>query len=627
MDRFRRHVNAKNTLNLETYHDLHAWSTDSSTLDDFWTDALEFLGIKSPLPSGSAICYKPDKLFPPVQFFPNVRLNLAEFLLRRASIKDVANETAVIAVREAQPTPQRVTWGDLRERVRHVYDAMLNCGVQEGDQVAAVICNSIDAMAICLATLALGAVYSSTSPDMGTDAIIQRFGQISPKMVFTESSYTYGGQNISLVDRIKTWTPKLRSNTENTCQIVILPHQDTYPREAVEAITWDDFLLLGSGQDLQFKQLPFSSPAFILYTSGTTGLPKCVIHSAGAAALKVLVDQQLHNDVRPDDVVLQYTTTAWVMWVFNFILLGSGATIVLYDGSPFHPKPGHLLQMIEDFGTVTSTGSALPASQYEWFYKIGFHPHTHLISMCGGTDLLGCLYAGEIQAKALGMAVDVLDGTRDEPVSVANQGLEGELVCRQPFPSQPIGFYGSDGPRRYQKAYFERYGDSIWQQGDFVRIVPDTKGIIIYGRSDGVLNPSGIRFGPADIYSVTERIPTIADAICVGRQLEVDMDEKVILFVKLSPGLKLHQSLQLQIRQTIAQKLSRRHVPRYIFQVKDIPCTVNGKRCESHVKSIMNGRPPPAVVTMANPECLKEYEHYHQLLSGEKRQPVQHAKL
>ncbi|KAJ0419718.1 acetoacetyl-CoA synthase [Aspergillus carlsbadensis] len=649
--KFITFVNERTVLNLKTYEDVHRWSIDPSTCCEFWGYAYTFLGLPSDRDTPLAMPGPAQVMFPRPTFFPSQSLNLAELILQSGRDDDIA----IYFARE-QHAIEQVTWKGLRQRTASARSALLGSGVGRGDRVAAVISNSVDAIVLCLAALSIGALWSSASCDLGAKAIVDRLSQVRPRVVFADNGYTYAGKRVDLLGRIGEWAAELAGREGSGLRDVVLLPTLQGSEESVgrvsKGVTWAAFLQRGTGEPLGFDRLPFDHPAFILFSSGTTGAPKCIVHSAGGVALKAKVDSQLQHDMRPGDVIFQYTTTAWVMWVLNFVNLSNNISMLLYDGSPFHPGPEILLKLIAKvgvtvFGTsprymaelksrgimprtvvdlsklrvVTSTGAALSSEMYNWFYDTAFPRRTHLISMSGGTDLCGSLvggtpllpvYAGEIQAKCLGMAVDIASSANTSAQGVQD-GVAGELVCTLPFPSQPLTFWGPGGDEKYRTAYFDRFGPGVWCQGDFAQVQTDTKGIKMLGRSDGVLNPSGVRFGSAEIYAVVDEFPEIEDCVCVGQRREFDEDEAVLLFVVMKPGVTLSARLIGSLQRAVCVRYSPRHVPTQILQVAAIPYTVNGKKCEINVKQTVNGMAAAVWGAVANPESLKEFEQYYHL--------------
>ncbi|VUC32615.1 unnamed protein product [Clonostachys rosea] len=634
------------------YESLWAWSTNASTAPAFWLEIFEYLGIRAS--EGPNIAMKTndnglDVMYPPVQFFPGVKMNFAENIFSNYQ----ADEIAMYIASEGAHHIRNVTWRELRDDVAKVAGAMVASGVQEGDRIAAVISNRLETIVICLAALSIGAIWSSSSPDMGVEGLLSRLTQIRPKVVFCESEVTYNTKLRDLLPNHCQWTEILSKDPQLT-NVVVISGQRKVPTETLRKMTtWDEFLDRDTRRPLTFKQLPFDQPAFIVYSSGTSGPPKCIVHSAGGLLLQVRKDSFFSYDVRAGDTILQYTTTGWIMWAMVLVSLSFGGRVVVYDGSPFVPDSLVLLKLVErlkinvlgtsakflsmlmDNGvkprdlinlsslrTVTSTGSTLTAKVARWFYNEAFPQDIHLVSTCGGTDL-ACslisgaatqpLYAGEIQAAALGMAVDIFDADKNEGVSIRTSDTPGELVCTRPFPSQPVSFWGDNTGEKYKNSYFSRFGERIWAQGDFISRNPSTGGYLTYGRSDGVLNPAGVRFGSAEIYNVIDSDKEIMDSLCVGQRRQSDNDETVVLFVQMYPAFKFTSSVVDRLREAVRSKLSPRHVPRYIFEVPDIPHTINGKKIEILVKKIISGQNPQVSSTVANPECLEFYKHFVQI--------------
>ncbi|KAI0062826.1 acetoacetate-CoA ligase [Artomyces pyxidatus] len=645
VEALRIFINKKRNLKLQDYFDLHRYSVSDYT---FWLDLWDFLDIISSSPPSQVLAEGYIKEVP--RWFPGARLNYAENLLWR-------NDDA-LAITESNEygRTSSVTFNELRERVRAVAAALKANGVRVGDRVAAIIANNITAIVIALATASVGAIFSSTATDMGIQGVLDRYRQIQPRFIFSETEVVYAGKEINLVPKITEIVKDLTSKgLEHVILLPSLKDKKEVPSSVLNAVprssTLSQFLMTGDGRPLSFEQLPFDHPLYILYSSGTTGAPKCIVHSAGGVLMQTKKDVGVHFDLKPDDVYFQYTTTAWMMWPFMLVGLSCGARLVVYDGSPFYPDVKSFLQFVHDQGvttfgtsprflsevkgkgikplldigpfsklrTIASTGAVLTPPMFEWVHE-AFGERIFIASSSGGTDICAAfvsavpalpVYSGEIQGKSLGMKVEIFDPSG---ANIEHTGTPGELVCTRPHPSLPVKFWGDD-PRgtKFLKAYYETY-PSAWRQGDFIALNPKTKGLVIYGRSDGVLNPSGVRFGSSEIYTVLERFSAlIDDSICVGQRRPVDADERVLLFIVMRPGHVLDRGLELQIREAIRGALSARHVPAYIFQVETIPYTVNGKKIEIAVKQIVSGSKVKPSGTVANPESLDLYYKYQEI--------------
>lgn len=619
----------------------------------------------------------PPPMYPAPKFFPGLKINVAESIFANYRTGAVILHVAS----EASPEVRDVTWDELHTAVARAASSMVAYGVRAGDRVAAVLSNRLETVLCCLAALSLGALWSSSSPDMGVDGILSRLTQIRPKLVFCEQEVVYNGRRVQLLAKHRTWAEALAREVPELEAIVVLGLPQAGNRAAPDgtksipgqsrlqgkSISWSAFLGRGKcNRTLTFEQLPFSHPGFIVYSSGTTGPPKCIVHTAGGLLMSASKDAFLSYDVQRGDTLLQYTTTAWVMWALVLVSLSFGGKVVLYDGSPMVPDPLVLLRLVEKLRvnvlgtsakflsllrdqrirpreqlnlstlrTVVSTGSTLTADVAEWFYDSGFPPHIFLNSTCGGTDL-ACslisgvsslpLYAGEIQAPCLGMAVDLYDVDDERGVSVLDTGAPGEMVCKQPWPSEPGLFWQDPSGEKYKNSYFTKYAarlcvrplrghgqleeHPIWSQGDFVSRNPATGGFLTHGRSDGVLNPGGVRFGSAEIYNVVEKDPAVADSVCVGQRRDGDADESVILFVVMAEGHKFTRAVARRLRNTIRSKLSPRHVPKYVFQTRMIPYTVNGKKVEVLVKKVVSGKDVKISPTIANPESVDGFGRF-----------------
>ncbi|HKQ27027.1 MAG TPA: acetoacetate--CoA ligase, partial [Burkholderiales bacterium] len=540
---------------------------------------------------------------------------------------------------------RRVSYAELYSDVSRAAQALLALGLRAGDRVAAFIPNVPEAGMLALAALSQGIVWSSCSPDFGVDGVLDRFGQIEPKVLFCADGYRYNGETHESLARVAQLAEKLPTLRK----IVVVPHLD--PRvdvsEIAKAVTLPEWLRRHTPGDIAFAQLPFDHPVFILFTSGTTGTPKCIVHGAGGTLLQALKMYKLHFDLRPGDRYFYYCTTNWVVWNLLFATLAAEASVMLYDGSPF-AKNGRILfdyaekERITHFGTsakfidalgkrglrprdthdlssvrmILSTGSPLAPEGFDYVYD-AVKPDVCLASISGGTDIMGAfadanavlpVYRGELQCRSLGMAVEVFNEA-GEPV--VNQ--KGELVCTRPFPSMPLGFWNDRGGERYHAAYFAKY-PNVWTHGDWSELT-ERGTMLVYGRSDATLNPGGVRIGTAEIYRVVERIDEVEEAVAIGQLWppEQPTDTRVVLFVKLRPPHRLEDHLEERIRYEIKRHASPRHVPARIVQVSDIPRTKNGKVVELAVKAVVHGMPVNNTDALANPEALELFRDLSEL--------------
>ncbi|GES59690.1 AMP-dependent synthetase/ligase [Aspergillus terreus] len=579
------------------------------------------------------------------KFFEGAVVNYAENVFYGKN----PNQNALIGIREKESLDGHVwTWELLAEIVRKLRSALLCNGVEKGHRVGAIISTSVWSVALFLATASIGAIWTSIAPDIGEEGCVSRLEQILPKILFADSASTFKGKTHCNVDKIRKIVRRLPKKPV----VIVIPLSAPQPPEFP---TIDDFLSNSKPRHaLDFARVPYSHPLYILYTSGTTGQPKCLVHSHSVIIQHKKVSL-LHNSLDQNDIVFQYSSTSWVLWNIMVGHLSVGPTLVMYDGSPLWPNPNAMLKMLEHhrvtyWGTsprylqelemtgsipsqevdlsslkmVQTGGSHLAAHQYHWFYRT-FPKSVHLTSVTGGTDLVtswlgtdpaGPLYPGEIQLPMLGQDVDVADPSSGE--SIKETGRHGEFICRAPFHSMPVFFWGDKEMARYKDTYFDLFPD-CWAQHDWASYNPVTKGWQIHGRSDGVLNPQGVRFGSSDIYSIVEASPfnqIISNTLCVGRRRPLaDADESVFLFVVMQRGHRLSASLTQRLKDAIRQGLSSRHVPRFVIQVPEIPMTVNGKKIETLIKKVICTGVVPGTVsnTVANPECLNYFQQFYAL--------------
>ncbi|MCO5070836.1 MAG: acetoacetate--CoA ligase [Rhizobiaceae bacterium] len=613
------------------YAALHRWSVEDRAA--FWSliwDEYQVVGER-----GENVL-EDGHLMPGARFFPEAKLNFAENLLRGTGSGEA------IVFRGEDKADRRLTWDELRALVSRLQQALRAQGVKPGDRVAAMLPNMPEAVAAMLAVTSIGAVWSSCSPDFGEQGVVDRFGQIEPTVLFAVDGYWYNGKAVDVADKVAKVAARLESVR---CTIVVdyLGNADKVASSVPSGQSLATTVRPFDAGALEFQRMPFDHPVYIVFSSGTTGIPKCIVHGAGGTLLQHIKEHRLHADLREGDRLFYFTTLGWMMWNWLVSGLASGATLLLYDGSPFAPDGNVLFDYAADekmtyFGTsakfidalrksglepkkthnlssvrtISSTGSPLAPEGFRFVYE-GIKDDVHLASISGGTDIVSCfvlgiptlpVWTGEIQGPGLGMAVDVWD---DDGKSVRRE--KGELVCTRAFPSMPVGFWNDPDGAKYKAAYFERF-DNIWCHGDFAEWT-EHDGIVIHGRSDATLNPGGVRIGTAEIYNQVEQLPEIAEAICIGQ--DFDNDVRVILFVRMAEGVKLDSALIDTIKRKIRTGASPRHVPAKVIAVADIPRTKSGKITELAVRDIVNGRTVKNKEALANPEALELFRDIAEL--------------
>jgi len=626
MDAFRRFVNARHALQLDDYPSLHTWSIDQR--EAFWQAIVEFFEIRFHQTPSEVLVEGPQ--MPSARWFPGATLNFAEHLLRRRD-----DAVAVVAVDE-NGGQEQLTWAELAAHVAGLQRSLRAAGVTQGDRVAACMPNTWQTLVGMLATTSLGAIWSCSSPDFGTQGVIDRFGQIEPKVLITCAGYRYAGKVIDQRAKVNEILERLPSLQ----QLIVLPYArpdatvDDFKTSASVAL-WNGFYQPGGAPE--FTSVPFDHPLYILYSSGTTGVPKCIVHGTGGVLLQHVKEHGLHVDLGAEDRLFYYTTCGWMMWNWLVSALAVGTAVVLYDGSPFHPGPERLLDLIDElritvFGTspkflaalesqglkprqshdlgslktILSTGSALAPHSYDYVYR-DFKPDVCLASMSGGTDIVSCFVngnplsavrRGEMQGKSLGMAVQVWNEAGEAVI-----GEKGELVCTRHFPAMPIGLWNDPQQEKLRASYFSQF-PGVWAQGDYAEELPHG-GLLIHGRSDAVLNPGGVRIGTAEIYRQVEKVEQVLDSVAIGQQWQGDV--RVVLFVRLRDGVTLDEQLEQRIRQVIRANTTPRHVPAKILAVSDIPRTISGKVVELAVRNVVHGEVVKNTDALANPEALEQF--------------------
>jgi acetoacetyl-CoA synthetase len=603
---------------------LHRWSVTEP--DPFWRAVWDFTQVIGD-PGGHALASGEE--MPGARWFPEARLSFAENLLRRR------DDAPAIILKREDGYRRELSFAELHAEVGRLQGAFRRAGLEPGDRVAAFIPNFIEGITAMLAVASLGGIWSSASPDFGVDGVVDRFGQVEPRFLIVADGYLYKGKHYSSGEKLSGILAGLPT-VEKTL-IVDYTGEGLSPDEIPHCQDFAAFAASGEGNELDFERFPFDQPLYILFSSGTTGKPKCITHGAGGTLLQHLKEHQLHTDLGPRDRLFYFTTTGWMMWNWLVTGLASGSAIVLFDGSPFHPDPNALWDLAAEekvtvFGTsakyidackkadvkpreshdlaalkaICSTGSPLAPESFDYVYA-DVKQDVQLASIAGGTDIVSCFVLGcpvlpvrrgEIQCRGLGMKVEVL-GDDGKPLV----GTPGELVCSAPAPSMPVGFWGDADGSRYRAAYFERY-PGVWHHGDLVELT-ESGGMVMYGRSDATLNPGGVRIGTAEIYRQVEQIEEVEEAIAVGQ--DIPGDQRVVLFLRLREGTVLDDELRRAIRQRIRANTTPRHVPGIIAQVTDIPRTRSGKISEIAVRNVIHGRAVGNTEALANPEALEEY--------------------
>ena len=625
--RFIEYVNKKQGKKFGGYFDLYQWSIDQ--IPDFWARLWEFFDIKAS--RGYTQVVDDLRKYPGANWFPGARLNFAENLLRYRD-----DRLAFIFKGEMQKYA-RMTYRELYTTVARLAKSLREIGVQPGDRVAAYMPNLMETAIAMLAATSVGATWASCATDIGSQAALDRLGQIEPKVLFTVNGYYYKGKTFSSVGN----AAEIAKGIPSLKKVVVVSYTDDRPdlSHIPNAVRYEDFLSKEKEPALEFEQLPSDHPVFIMFSSGTTGKPKCMVQGAAGVLMEHLKELIIHTDLKREDRILYITTCSWMMWNWLISSLGAGATIILYDGNPNHPDPGNMWKLTQDekitiFGTsasyinflrsqgvkpgkdydlsslraISQTGSPLSGEGFEYVYQ-EIKKDLHFNSIAGGTDINGSfaggniispVYAGELQGPTLAMKVKAYD-EKGKPI----YDKEGELVCEAPAPSMPLYFWNDPKGEKYKSAYFEFY-PNVWRHGDYIVMHKDTGGLTFYGRSDAVLKPSGVRIGTAEIYNQVEKLGEIADSLAIGQDWQGD--QRILLFVKMAPGYTLTEELKNKVRKTLREKASPRHVPAIIMEMPDAPYTLNMKKVESAVTNIIHGRPVLNRDALMNPDVLDYFE-------------------
>jgi len=630
LTKFLAFVNREYRLNIKSYPELHRWSVDK--VSDFWSAIWDYTGIVCSRRFETVV----DDLaeFPGAKWFPGARLNFAENFLKHR------DEKIALVGRTEEGRLSQTTYSDLFQRVGSLGNALRNSGIAPGDRVAGYMPNIEETAIAMLAATSIGAVWACCGAELGSGAVLDRLGQVEPKVLFAADGYIYKGKKFNILPNVE----KVVSGVPSLKKVVLSSHTGPEPKlgNVSSSISFDDLSKSGAKGEARFEQLPADHPVYIMFTSGTTGKPKCMVQGAAGVLVNQLKETMLHADVKKTDCITYIASPSWMMWNWLMSCLASGARIVLHDGNPLYPDWGAMWKLVEEErisilgcsasyvnylrsigaepgGTydlsslreISQTGSPLSADGFDWVYR-EVKLDLHLNSISGGTDINGCfaggvptlpVYPGELQAPGLGMKVNVYDEDGNPLVDVM-----GELVCEAPAPSMPLYFWNDPGDQRYREAYFEYYksrGKNVWRHGDYVILHSKTGGLTFYGRSDAVIKVSGVRVGTSEIYNVVERVPEIADSLAIGQNL--GEDQRIILFVKMTTGQRLSEDLKEKIKRALRAEASPKHVPALILEVPDIPYTLNMKKVETAVTNIVNNRPVTNRDALANPESLKFY--------------------